>query len=109
MSPSQRLQRLLAEIPAYKADELVAMLPIAATVLSALCARILALQYQPARPDTDYLLNVQQVAERLGKSAKWVREHVALFRFAFQVGQELRFSARGFEQWIAEKRDADAD
>ena len=109
MSPSQRLQRLLAEIPGYKADEVVAMLPVAATVLSALCVRTIALQHLASRPDTDYLLNIHQVAQRIGKSTKWIRDHIALFPFSFQLGQELRFPARALEQWITEQRDATGD
>ena len=64
----------------------------------------LSLSHQAALPDTDYLLNVDQIARRLGKSTKWVRDHMALFPFAFQLGQEHRFSARGLDQWIAESR-----
>ena len=109
MTLGQQLQRLLAEIPSCEAQDIVTLLPLAAAFQSALYARILALNHRAALPDTDYLLNVHQVAERLGKSAKWVRDHVKLFRFAFQVGQELRFSARGLEQWIAEQRTAGTD
>ena len=67
MSPGQQLQRLLAEIPACEAPDLVRLLPLSAALQSAIYARILALQHQAALPDTDYLLNVHQVAERLGK------------------------------------------
>lgn len=109
MSPARQLQRLLAEVPTYEAKDLIALLPLCAALQSALYARFHALQGQAAMPDTDYLLNLHQIAERLGKSSKWVRDHIALFRFAFPVGQELRFSARGFEEWIAEQRAADAD
>ena len=104
MSPEQQLRRLLAEIPAYEAADVVTLLPLSAALQSALYARILALQHQATLPDTDYLLNMDQIAARLGKSTKWVRDNIASLPFAFQVGKEHRFSARGLEQWIAEHR-----
>ena len=106
MSPGQQLQRLLAQIPGYEADDIVNLLPLAAALQSALYARILAIQQRTALPDTDYLLNTDEIASRLGKSTKWVRDHITSLPFAFQVGQEHRFSARGLDQWIAEHRAA---
>lgn len=104
MSPAQQLQRLLADIPAYEADDIAILLPLAAALQSALYARILALQQRTALPDTDYLLNIDEIAQVLGKSTRWVRDNIALLPFAFQVGKEHRFSARGLDQWIAERR-----
>lgn len=103
MTPGHQLQRLLAEIPGYEAADIVTLLPLAAAVQSALYARILALQYHGAQPETDYLLNAHQVAQRLGKSSKWVRENAASLPFAIQVGNEHRFSTRGLEEWISEQ------
>ena len=104
MSPQQHLQRLLAEIPGYEPDDLVSLLPLSAALQSAIYARILALQHRVVLPETDYLLNIDDMAARLGKSTRWVRDHLSLFPFAFLVGQEHRFSARGLDQWIAENR-----
>ena len=106
MSPGQQLQRLLADIPAYDAADIVALLPLAAALQSALYARILVLHQDIALPETDYLLDIDQIAQRLGKSSKWVRNNIASLPFAFQVGKEHRFSARGLEQWIDEHRAA---
>ena len=104
MNPGHQLQRLLAEIPGYEAADIVTLLPLAAALQSALYARILALQHQAAQPDTDYLMNAHQIAQRLGKSSKWVRDNAASLPFGFQVGNEHRFSARGLEEWISEQR-----
>ena len=104
MSPAQQLQRLLAEIPGYEAPDLINLLPLSAALQTAIHARILALQHQTALPETDYLLDIDQIAQRLGKSTRWVRDNIASLPFGFQVGKELRFSARGLEQWIAERR-----
>ena len=106
MTPGHQLQRLLAEIPSYEAADIATLLPLAAAVQSALYARILALQHQAAQPDTDYLLNANQIAQRLGKSTKWVRDNATSLPFGFQVGNEHRFSARGLEEWISEQRAA---
>ena len=55
-------------------------------------------------PGTDYLLNTEEVATRLGKSTKWVRDNVEDLIFAIRVGKEHRFSVRGLKEWIAEQR-----
>ena len=104
MSPQQQLQRLLAEIPGYEVPDLVSLLPLSAALQTAIYARILVLQHQVALPDTDYLLNVEQVAQRLGKSTRWVRDNLSTLPFTFLVGQEYRFSARGLDEWIGESR-----
>ena len=87
MSPAHQLQKLLGEIPAYEAADIVGLLALAATLQSALYARILALQHQAALPDTDYLLNMDQIANHLGKSTKRVRDNMASLPFAFQGGE----------------------
>lgn len=104
MSPQQQLQRLLADILTYEADDIVTLLPLAAALVSALCSRAVAIPQPQAMPDTDYLVNAHQIAKRLGKSAKWVRENAASMEFAIHVGNEHRFSLRGLEQWINHQR-----
>ena len=106
MSSHQHLQRLLAEIPGYEVADLVGLLPLAAALQSAIYARILALQHKVILPETDYLLNIDDMATRLDKSTKWVREHLPLLPFHFQLGRELRFSARRLDQWINEQSAA---
>ena len=103
MTPSQQIHRILADVPSFKAGDIAVLLPMVAALLSALCARILGLQQQAAFPDTDYLLSTEAIAERLGKSAKWVRENIDRLPFALPLkGKEHRFSARRFEEWIEE-------
>ena len=104
MSPGQQLQRLLADVFKYETDDIVTLLPLAAALVSALCARATVPLAQPTLPDTDYLLNAHQTAERLGKSAKWVRDNAETMNYAIQVGNEHRFSVRGLEEWIREQR-----
>ena len=106
MELQRQLQKIIAVIHNCRLAEVVALQPYAATLQSALHARALALQQQAGRPDTDYLLNTEEVAARLGKSTKWVRDNIELLPFAFQVGKEHRFSVRGMEEWIAEQRGA---
>jgi len=105
MSPGQQLQRLLAEIPGYEAADLITLLPLSAALQSAIYARILVLQHQATFPNTDYLLNIDDVATRLGKSPRWIRENLASLPFASKVGKEYRFSARGLNEWISEVMD----
>ena len=101
MTPGQQLQRILADVPGYDATDVAALLPFAAALQSALLARMIALQKQPLLPDTDYLLNTDQIAERLGKTTRWVRDNLSSLPFARQVGREYRFSARGLDDWIS--------
>jgi hypothetical protein len=90
---------MLADVPRYESADIVSLLPFVAALQSALHARMLALQQRTtALPDTDHLLKADQVANRLGESTKWVREHIDSLPFAFQVGKEHRFSARGLEE-----------
>ena len=103
MTPHQHLQKLLASIPGYGASDLIQLLPLAAALQSAIYARILILSHQAALPDTDYLFNARQIADRIGKSPKWVRDNVDQLPFALPLlGSEHRFSARRFDEWIDE-------
>ena len=106
MTPGQQLQRLLADVPQYESADIVILLPFVAALQSALHARMMALQHQAVFPETDYLLNIDDIATRLGKSTKWVRDNIASLPFAFPVGKEHRFSARGLDEWINENRQA---
>ena len=106
MTPIQQIQKLLGEVPGYEAADIVGLLPLAAALQSALHTRMLAIQQQTGMPDTDFLLSTEEVATRLGKSTKWVRDSVESLPFAIRVGKEHRFSVRGLEEWIAEQRAA---
>ena len=106
MTPIQQIQKLLGEVPGYEAADIVGLLPLAAALQSALHTRMLAIQQQTGMPDTDYLLSTEEVATRLGKSTKWIRDSVDDLPFAIRVGKEHRFSVRGLEEWIAEQRAA---
>ena len=100
----QQIQKILDAAHRCKLEEIVSLMPYAVALQSLLLTRLLALQQQTGAPDTDYLLNTEEVASRLGKSTKWVRDNVDTLPFALQVGKEHRFSARGLEEWIAEQR-----
>ena len=106
MTPGQQIHRILADVPHYEAADIVSLLPFAAALQSALHARMMTLQQETTLPKTDYLLNTQEVAHRLGTSVKWVRENIGSLPFAFQVGRVHRFSARGLDEWISERRAA---
>ena len=106
MGPERQVQRILAEVHEYGAGAVVSLLPHVTALQSALYLRMLALGQQAALPDIDRLLTTEDIASRLGKSTKWVRDNVESLPFAFLVGKEHRFSARGLEEWIAEQRAA---
>ena len=101
MNAEQLLQKIIGELQGYTSPEVAALLPLVATLLSALQTRLLALQQQTEAPETDHLLTTEQVASRLRKSTKWVRENAQMLPFVMRMGRDYRFSARGLEQWIA--------
>lgn len=115
MTPGQQLQRLLAAIPEYEPTEIVTLLPLAAAFLSALCAQTAAFQQpqplpqQQALPDTNYLLDAQQIAKRVGKSIKWVRANAESIDFPIKLGNEHRWSAQDFNDWISSLRQTKRD
>ena len=115
MAPQQQLQRLLADIPDYEPTEIVTLLPLAAAFLSALCAQAAAFQQpqalpqQQTLPDTNYLLDAHQIAERLGKSSKWVRANAESIDIPIKIGNEHRWSARDLDDWISSLRQAKRD
>ena len=104
MEPQRQLQKIISAAYGCRLEEIVALQPFAASLQNVLHTRALALRQQARMPDTDYLLNTEEVAARLSKSTKWVRDNVEALPFAFQVGEEHRFSARGLEEWISEQR-----
>ena len=106
MSPQQQLQRLLANIPEYELTEIVSLIPLAAAFLSALCAQTVAAQPPQALPDTDWLFNANQIAPRLGKSTKWVRDNAESLDFALKLGTEHRYSVRHMDDWISQQLEA---
>ena len=106
MTPSQQLQKMLAEVAGYDGTDIVRLLPLVAALQGALHTRLLALGQQTGTPDTDHLLSTEEVATRLGRSTKWVRDNAQDLPFAIRMRRGHRFSARGLEEWITEQRAA---
>ena len=106
MTPSQQLQKIIAEVTGYDGKDIVTLLPLVAALLGALHTRLLALGQQTNAPDSDYLLSTEEVATCLGRSTKWVRENARDLPFAIRMRRGHRFSAHGLEEWITEQREA---
>jgi predicted DNA-binding transcriptional regulator AlpA len=75
---------------------------------SALAARLMATPAAIAETATetdDRLLTVQECAERLRKSPKWVYRRTRTLPFARCLGpRSWVFSQRGLEKWLAQQR-----
>ena len=56
-----------------------------------------------ATSDGDAILNVQEVADHIGMSSKWVYNHADELG-GFKVGSALKFSARGIRKYITTQR-----
>ena len=75
---------------------------------SALAARLIATPATIAETATetdDRLLTVQECADRLRKSPKWVYRRTRTLPFARCLGpRSWVFSQRGLEKWLAQRR-----
>ena len=58
----------------------------------------------PGSTIEDRLLDVADVAERLGTSRDWLYRHANRLPFTVRVGRQLRFSARGVENYIQRRQ-----
>jgi|SRR5215469_10369944 len=66
---------------------------------------LMRLSCPPAHsPEPDKLLDVNEAAERLGMSVKYLYRHEDQFPFRRREGRNLRFSSRGIEHYISRKR-----
>jgi hypothetical protein len=86
---------------------LQALLCQCATVQTVLLGTLVAAgttagQTVPDAPDS--LLDVAAAAERLSTSTDWLYRHARQLPFTIHNGRQLRFSARGIERYIRERR-----
>ena len=69
---------------------------------------ISALAHPDGHPEAsaaaDRLLTVKEAAQRLGVSADWLYRHARTLPFVVRLGAGLRFSARGIERYIRQRR-----
>jgi predicted DNA-binding transcriptional regulator AlpA len=98
----------LAQDPSRVADVSPENVPALLGALEALRAMLWArLQAPPATPaqasngsEPDRWLKVDEAAERLGVSRRWVYAHADTLPFAKRLtAGSLRFSSRGLERW----------
>ena len=95
---------LLRELATVERDEIPAALGALAEADARLRLRLVA---SPALPsaEADRLLTVEDVAERLAVTEDYVYRHADEWPFTRRVGRQLRFSARGLDEWLAESPD----
>ena len=59
----------------------------------------------PPEPEEDVLLDVDKAAQRLGTSKDWLYRHADKLPFTVRLGaRQLRFSAKGIEQYIRQRQ-----
>lgn len=102
------LPEILANLErrAGDAERLAATAPVA-VVLRQVVAELVTLgdgtsgngKQPPA--EGDRLLRAQEVAKRLGCSARYVYAHAGRFPFTVRVGGLVRFSELRFDRWLA--------
>jgi len=104
MTPSQELQKLLGNLPNFGYEETLTLYLHATALQAGLLARMHAFQQQAAMPDIDHLLTADEIAARIGTSKKWVLSRFRKLPFSVVAEGLRRFSARRFEQWIADSQ-----
>ena len=95
-----------AELEGLSRAEAAAMLVELAGLQAALAGRLSAPSPQPTTrrdaAESDRLLTVSQVAERLGVTPRWLYRHAKDLPFARRLTRKtLRFSEVGLRQWQA--------
>jgi predicted DNA-binding transcriptional regulator AlpA len=55
-------------------------------------------------PEPDTMLTIQEAAQRLRRSTKWLYRRARTLPFARRVGRSLVFSRAGLEKWVAKQR-----
>jgi predicted DNA-binding transcriptional regulator AlpA len=89
-------------------EQIPAVLTAFAAWQSALAARLMATPLAIVETVTeadDHLLTVQECAERLRKSPKWVYRRTKTLPFARCLGpRSWVFSQRGLEKWLGRQR-----
>jgi excisionase family DNA binding protein len=101
-----------ARIDAVPAAQLPDLLGAAEALRARLLARLMTLATAPAAPAAngngkpDRLLSIDEAAERLGVSRRWVYRHADTLDFTRRLTATgpLRFSERGLERWKESKR-----
>ena len=103
---TERLNRLLAELRTEAAglqpEEVPGLVGALETVKA---AALLQLMRIDAVSEGDRLLSVEDVAERLGVSARWVYEHQDELPRSSLSPRCLRFSENELQRWMAKKKD----
>jgi excisionase family DNA binding protein len=91
-----------AEIPAALAALAAWQSQLAARLLRAPASAPAAIA--TADGDNDKLLTVEETAERLRRSTKWIYRRVKTLPFARHLGRSWVFSEQGLEKWLARQK-----
>lgn len=94
------------EVDALAAGGIPAFLAHLAALQLRAAARLASNTGEPAEQDAgDVLLGVAEAAKRLGTSEDWLYRHASELPFTRRLsGRQLRFSGRGIEQYIRQRK-----
>jgi excisionase family DNA binding protein len=95
------LDAVLSLIEKAGADELFTL----CADLEELRLRAHAKLFHPTQPQVeDHLLEVDEAAERLSMSVRWLYANKKRLPFTRQQGRSVRFSSRGISEYLAKSR-----
>lgn len=87
------------------AEDLLTLLPHAAALTGAIHTQLVILHQSQSLPNSDCLLTTQQAAERLNVAKDWLYRHSSTLPFTIRLNhKELRFSARGLDDYLTTLR-----
>lgn len=89
-SPAADLAEIIGQLEALKASAFAQLVNSAGA--GALCLA--------PEEDGDRLVDVDEVATKLGETSRWVREHKHLLPLVDFPGRGLKFSAKRLEAWM---------
>ena len=94
------------EVASEHVPSLVADLARAQAALLMAASRPLnVLQREPAQPELDRLLGVEEAAAMMGVNPRWLYRHAKILPFARKLSRKvLRFSRAGITRWLTTKR-----
>jgi hypothetical protein len=93
-----------AQVAALEPAEVCVVFTLLAGLQAALWASLLN-HRQPAAPEPDRMLNIEELSGILQETPEWIRRHAKKLPFAKRVSRNrLLFSETGLNRWLGNRR-----
>jgi hypothetical protein len=85
-------------------DNISALTPDEARALANRLAPVFPLLMMRALDGKDRCLSLEDSAERIGRTARWIRDHADDLPFTLKVGDEWKCSEQAIQKYILDRR-----